>query len=511
MRNKPSDSASIIGRLNHGANVTITGESGDWYKIESGSLKGYASKEFITIISYAEERLGTVTGASSLKVRSGPGTSYSRITAISGGSTVTVLGETNGWYMVRLNNGTTGYCSAQYITLRDSSPDPSDPDADTGIVTGTQSVNVRSGASETSGVLFTVSPGTKVTILEKTSNGWYKIQVLNKTGYISAQYITLESPSASPSAGASSPASTPASTPTGTPEPTQSPQPSNKTGTVKLENSSSRLNVRSQPNGSASIIGKLNHGTTVTVTGESGDWYKIESGSLKGYASKEYIVLGTVSEELSGVVTGASSLRVRSGPGTSYSRITSISEGTKVTILSQSDGWYKIRLSNGTTGYCSAEYIKVSSSGGSSDQPSGGSTGTVNVSSSLNVRSGPGSSYSVVASLSNNAKVTVLKKESNGWYYIRTASGKTGYVSGEYIKLDGSQSSQASSESRQGKVKLSSSSSRLNVRSNASMSAGIIGKLSDGAAVSILGESGDWYKIKYNQTTGYVSKEFIQI
>ena len=369
MRNNPSDSASIIGRLNHGANVTITGESGDWYKIESGSLKGYASKEFITIISYAEERLGTVTGASSLKVRSGPGTSYSRITAISGGSTVTVLGETNGWYMVRLNNGTTGYCSAQYITLRDSGPDPSDPDADTGIVTGTQSVNVRSGASETSGVLFTVSPGTKVTILEKTSNGWYKIQVLNKTGYISAQYITLESPSASPSAGASSPASTPASTPTGTPEPTQSPQPSNKTGTVKLENSSSRLNVRS----------------------------------------------------------------------------------------------------------------------------------------------GPGTSYSVVASLSNNAKVTVLKKESNGWYYIRTASGKTGYVSGEYIKLDGSQSSQAPSESRQGKVKLSSSSSRLNVRSNASMSAGIIGKLSDGAAVSILGESGDWYKIKYNQTTGYVSKEFIQI
>ena len=139
----------------------------------------------------------------------------------------------------------------------------SDPDADTGIVTGTQSVNVRSGASETSGVLFTVSPGTKVTILEKTSNGWYKIQVLNKTGYISAQYITLESPSASPSASASSPASTPASTPTGTPEPTQSPQPSNKTGTVKLENSSSRLNVRSQPNGSASIIGKLNHGTKI--------------------------------------------------------------------------------------------------------------------------------------------------------------------------------------------------------------------------------------------------------
>ena len=506
VRSAPNNSAPIIGKLNHGANVTVIGESGDWYQIESGSIKGYVSKEYITIISYAQERIGTVTGASSLKVRSGPGTSYSRITAISGGTTVTVLGETNGWYFVRLANGTTGYCSAEYITVSDSPTVPTDPDGRTGTVTGVETLNVRSGPSTNSGILFTISRGTKVTVLEET-NGWYKIQVLNRTGYAYAQYIEIDQTGASPSADNSKPASTP----TNTPSQSTPPSPSNKTGRVNLENSTSRLNVRSAPNGSASIIGKLNHGTTVTITGESGDWYQIESGSLKGYASKEYITLeGSASQERTGTVTGANSLRVRSGPGTSYSRVTSISRGTTVTILGETNGWYRVRLSNGTVGYCSKEYITVSGGSGNNGGEEYG-TGIVDVSSSLNVRSGPSTSSSVVASLSNGAKVTILSRESNGWYRIRTSSGVTGYVSGEYIKLADEDDSDSPSQSYTGTVKLSSSTSRLNIRSSANKSGSIIGKAANGSKVTIIGESGDWYRIKYNNTTGYVSKDYIQI
>ena len=507
VRSAPSGSASIIGKLNHGANVTVIGESGDWYQIESGSVKGYVSKEYITIISYAQERIGTVTGASSLKVRSGPGTSYSRITAISGGTTVTVLGETNGWYFVRLANGTTGYCSAEYMTVSDSPAVPDDPDGRTGTVTGTDTLNVRSGPSTNNGILFTISRGTKVTVLEE-SNGWYKIQVLNRTGYAYAQYIEIDQTGASPSADNSKPASTP----TSTPSPSQSAPPSsNETGRVTLENSTSRLNVRSAPNGSASIIGKLNHGAAVTITGESGDWYQIESGSIKGYVSKDYITVdGSVPQERTGTVTGASSLRVRSGPGTSYSRVTAISEGTKITILDETNGWYFVRLANGTTGYCSKEYITVSGDSGNSGGEEYG-TGIVDVSSSLNVRSGPSTSSSVVASLSDGARVTILSRESNGWYRIRTSSGVTGYVSGEYINLTDEDDSDSPSQSYTGTVKLSSSTSRLNIRSSANKGASIIGKAANGSKVTIIGESGDWYRIEYNNTTGYVSKDYIQI
>lgn len=61
-------------------------------------------------------------------------------------------------------------------------------------------------------------------------------------------------------------------------------------------------------------------------------------------------------------VTNASSLNVRSGPGTSYSRVTSLGKGTSITVINEvigSDGkrWYQIRFSSGT-GYVLGTYIR---------------------------------------------------------------------------------------------------------------------------------------------------------
>lgn len=55
----------------------------------------------------------------------------------------------------------------------------------------------------------------------------------------------------------------------------------------------------------------------------------------------------------------------------------------------------------------------------------------------LNIRSGPGTDYSVLASTSDGATVTVLGAAENGWYHIRYATGggnfEEGYVLGEYL------------------------------------------------------------------------------
>lgn len=59
-------------------------------------------------------------------------------------------------------------------------------------------------------------------------------------------------------------------------------------------------------------------------------------------------------------------------------------------------------------------------------------TGTVNTSSSsLNVRSGPGSNYGVIGRVAKGAQVTILGEE-NGWYKI-TFGTSEGYVSKDYI------------------------------------------------------------------------------
>lgn len=56
-----------------------------------------------------------------------------------------------------------------------------------------------------------------------------------------------------------------------------------------------------------------------------------------------------------GTVKG-SGVNVRSGPGTSYSRVTALSNGTAVTLLGKSGGWYKIRYGS-QTGYIYGDYV----------------------------------------------------------------------------------------------------------------------------------------------------------
>ncbi len=66
-----------------------------------------------------------------------------------------------------------------------------------------------------------------------------------------------------------------------------------------------------------------------------------------------------------------------------------------------------------------------------------GSQGTiVNAENGLNIRSGPGQEYEVVASAANGATVTILGEE-NGWYQIRYNNTDTGYVSSDYVSVSG--------------------------------------------------------------------------
>ncbi len=128
-----------------------------------------------------------------------------------------------------------------------------------------------------------------------------------------------------------------------------------------------------------------------------------------------------------GTVT-ASALNVRSGPSTSYSITTKLYKGNKVEILETSNGWHKIKTSNGIIGWVSSSYISVSS--GNTSQTSYKATVTAT---SLNVRSGAGTSYSVITKLSKGTVVDVLESASNGWKKVKTSNGTIGWVSGSYL------------------------------------------------------------------------------
>ncbi|MGL5314082.1 MAG: SH3 domain-containing protein, partial [Peptostreptococcaceae bacterium] len=188
-------------------------------------------------------------------------------------------------------------------------------------------------------------------------------------------------------------------------------------------------------------------------------------------------------------------------------------------ILETSSGWHKVKLSNGTTGWASSQYISTSSSGGSSsDNNSGSNNGSTTVSgtatvtaSTLNIRSGASTSHSVIAKAYKGDKVELLES-SNGWNKVKLSNGTTGWASSEYLST--SSSSDNNSGSNNGSTTVSGTAtvtaSALNIRSGASTSHSVVAKAYKGDKVELLESLNGWYKVKLsNGTTGWASSEYL--
>ena len=58
-------------------------------------------------------------------------------------------------------------------------------------------------------------------------------------------------------------------------------------------------------------------------------------------------------------VTSKGNLRVRSGPGTNYGVVGSVSSGTVLEVWGEEEGWIHIRMEDGKDGYVSGEYVEM--------------------------------------------------------------------------------------------------------------------------------------------------------
>jgi len=200
--------------------------------------------------------------------------------------------------------------------------------------------------------------------------------------------------------------------------------------TVTYKVTASKLNVRSGAGTNYGIIGSVVKDQMLSVVSKSGSWYKINYNGRTGYVSSDYVqASGTTTppaESTTYTVT-ASTLNVRSGAGTSYASIGSVTKGQKLSVVSKSGSWYKINY-NGRTGYVSSDYVQAS---GTTTPPAESTTYTVTAS-TLNVRSGAGTSYASIGSVTKGQKLSVVSK-SGSWYKINY-NGRTGYVSSDYVQ-----------------------------------------------------------------------------
>ncbi len=125
-------------------------------------------------------------------------------------------------------------------------------------------------------------------------------------------------------------------------------------------------------------------------------------------------------------LTTLAPLNLRETASTSADSLTLVPQNAVVTLLANStNGWAKVSYLS-YTGYCSTDYLAPSS--GSSAKMTGKTT------SELNLRSGKGTSYSVVTVIPDKTTVTVNDNSDEEWVKV-TYSGKSGFVSRDYITI----------------------------------------------------------------------------
>ena len=307
--------------------------------------------------------------------------------------------------------------------------------------------------------------------------------------------------------------------------------------------SSSTLNLREQPNTSGKILKRLVKSDKIDIYGyvQDSNWYFCSYKGTDGYVSAQYInVTGTpntdpgtdtgtdpgtdtgtdVTGGVTGVITG-SGVSLRSNPSTSRGTILAkLDLNTQVSILSEVGNYYAVVV-NSKQGYVSKTYVRVTSTGSSSngsdnsgtDNSGTASQGNGVTTGSVNLRSGAGTSYSILARLAKDTKLT-LYSLSNGWYKVN-ANGKTGYVSADYVKkTQGSSNSSSGSTSTGGQTwsgVVVNEWVRMRSTPDLSTQNNIVGTYPVGTPITILAQSGSFYLVSVDSVQGYMHKDYVQI
>jgi cell wall-associated NlpC family hydrolase len=200
VRKAPGTEEDVIGKLqgDSACDILEKTDSG-WYKISSGGIEGYINSEFVLTGEDAKKKamdlvkLRAVVQTDSMNIRKEPSTSSDVVGQALLNERYEVLGQTDGWVQVP-----SGYLSADYVELEYGLNEARKLDLkamifnlykNIGISDVDNYLNVREEPNEKGKVIAKMPSKAAGNILEKTDDGWYKIQSGKITGYVKSDYI----------------------------------------------------------------------------------------------------------------------------------------------------------------------------------------------------------------------------------------------------------------------------------------------------------------------------------
>jgi len=460
IRELPEVDSKIVKVAPKKGKVEIIGRCGAWYQVKYDGKTGYLMGDYLELI---EEPVQTpaptpspeataeptpapeataapvqpeepdretiydapVSGRTNARVnmREGASTKDKIVKVLGDGETVSILGELDGWYKVSAG-GKEGYVIGECVEQikadgegEEDKPSGSDETVYPAPVVGvaTARVNMRKSPSVDAKIVKVIGNGQSVTI-EGENGGWYKVTSDGREGYVSKSYLIVKKDEGGE---------------TVTPDDGFVGYPAERSGTV-----TARVNMRKSASTSASILKVLSEGAKVTVTGEQGDFYQVQSGGKSGYIARAYVRLAPADSEeaqpedekiYSAAKNGMTTVSVNMRAEPEGKILHTLSADTLVTLIGERGSWYKVSYKN-DTGYISKSYVKERD--GLTDTDGEGTKAWITAT-SVNMRKGPGTKYGVIRVLRRGAEIQYYAI-SEGWYLIKAGSD-TGYVSADYV------------------------------------------------------------------------------
>ena len=387
LRNGASTDSKVVDTAAKGEVVVVISKSGDWYKVVYDLQEGYMHGDYLDVAQAenAELGYGKIIG-STVNLRSGAGASYSKVNQGKKGEKAYIVGINNGWYKV-IFEGKICYIRSDYLELTE--------------------VPYENNASSNSPKFFRggKSTGTKLSA-----------SALGNTG--SSASSSGSSASGNSSNGSSGNSSGSAS------------GSGNSVSSGVLYGigfvTGSGLRLRNSANTNGKTIDTASKGEVVVVVSKHGEWYKVIFDLQEGYMHGDYLkVSKTENAELGYGKVTASSVNLRSGAGTSHSKVTQAKKGEKVYIIGISDGWFKV-IYGKHIGYIRSDYVDMTEvpyeNNSSSKSPKffrgGKSTGVTPSANALNGSSGSSGSGSSSSGSSSSGSSTGSKIVAKAKQYL---------------------------------------------------------------------------------------------
>lgn len=554
IRSAKSTTASLIGTAANGAIVDVLSNDGTWCFIRFGDLKGYVPANALSISGTpagTEETptsiigFATVTASDFVNLREEGSMSARVVSTAPSGAVLTVFSQSGSWAKVQYNAtvayANTGFISNVTSTYPSETVSSGSATATVSTSDGTGSVNLRASASTGAQVLAQIPSGTQVTV-SSDDGSWCVVSYQGMTGYVMSVYISYTGDSLEPGADG-------AQDGTGGEEDggqtdgdggTQDgPQtPAVRTAIVTTEYGS--LNMRAQASAGSQILTTIPRGALVEVTQEGSVWCGVRYNGISGYSMTCYLTFtdggsATPSVPEGGatavVTTQSGSLNLRQQARSGSAILTRIPQYATIAVHERGAEWCHVTY-NGVTGYVMTVFLTFQDEpmpdlpDDSTDEGESGDDTDANdpnepivtpepggddalyavvttVSGSLNLRRDALPGSPVLARIPKGTTIRIDEKLS-AWSRT-TYGGQTGYVMNTYLTFHQGQPEISGGTT----AVVTTASGSLNLRTEPSLSGGVIARIPQYATVNVQQRGDSWCYVVYNDTIGYVMTSYL--